>query len=424
MEQQYNFEIVAQDANVIVNDSMTSYTLLIERENKLENEFENLIIIVPSNTTSQPYAFIYKYTSSNSFAQNPYNPTTFVGEKTLTPINLDLTQVVNSLSESPDMCYTLNEWYCYGPGHHSESTNCTMGYNVSTTICRSGNGGGGDPIGNTTGDGSASGGGSSGSTNPDALGEPIDNPPIHTSPVILTEYIAPPDPCNSLKKKFADPLKVVVKNKANALNTPIVLNKKHESGFGVTLDTNLSTSPEIYPNFVPDGLNAVNIAGVNAYFSVHAHNNDYIDPETGLEKHTVKIPSPDDFMRLINDHVRNATTLGVPLSEVGAVVVTSQGTYALMLDSFDIGSFSASFGPNANPIKMSEFRDEYNKKVKNIENEGDLDASKLEKMLLGLMKDKNIFGKIGLFKATNTDNTSWARLTLNGTGNVIPQPCN
>jgi hypothetical protein len=40
------------------------------------------------------------------------------------------------------------------------------------------------------------------------------------------------------------------------------------------------------------------------------------------------------------------------------------------------------------------------------------------------MKEKNIIGKVGLFKATSTDNTSWARLTLNGTGNVTPQPCN
>ncbi len=134
---------------------------------------------------------------------------------------------------------------------------------------------------------------------------------------------------------------------------------------------------------MPNGENEIKIAGVNAYFSVHAHNNDYINSR-GVLKRTVKIPSPDDFIGLINDHVRNAKALGVPLSEVGAIVVTSQGTYALMLDSFDIGSFSASFGPNANPIKMPEFRDDYNKEVKELENNGDLDAQVLKKCFLVL----------------------------------------
>ncbi|RXR21080.1 hypothetical protein EQG63_03835 [Flavobacterium amnicola] len=432
MEEQYGFTITSEYANEVLSDSITSYTLSIKRDTITPtNNIENLVIQV-NNYTEETKAFILKYKSETPIISF----STFTGKAQIIPIVYN-NRPYTSATSRVLICWNIL-MPCTNPNtesHQAGTDSCAGATSSQYCFVFSEGTGGTDNDPNTDlGDvimtpTSEENTGSSGSTtSPTETTNTTTATENHNTEILTVPAMSDaeqPDPCNSLKKKFANPLQADIKNRTNALNTPTILNKTHESGFGVTIDPNDQLNPVKYPILLPDGRNAVNIQGVGAYFSVHAHNNDYTDPITGELVHTIKIPSPGDFTGLIKDHARNATNLGLPLSEVGVIIVTSQGTYALMLENFDTASFNAIFGPNASPIKLAEFKSKYLKDVDEKKEDGVLTATFLEKMLLNNMKKSNITGRVGLYKATNGDHTAWAKLSIdNRTNQVIPTPCN
>lgn len=193
MEQEYGFSIMSEiPANQITIDSTTSYTLLVKRDNQTPNIFENLIISIDKKQTIT--AYLIKFESSVSFFDLPYNPTTFTGTKTVTPITYNASPVYSLFN---DVCRTVVEWYCYGPGHHMSSEGCSMGFSISTTTCSGNDGGSGGTAG--TGVPSTSdprGGGGTSNTNT-----------VVTAPVISVPKVEAPkkDPCPTLIPLMAEP---------------------------------------------------------------------------------------------------------------------------------------------------------------------------------------------------------------------------
>lgn len=83
MEEQYGFTITDMPVNVMENDTVTSYTLYITRDNNLANVIENLIVQV--NNQNEIDAYILKYTSNEVFYEG-YNMSYFQGTKSILPI--------------------------------------------------------------------------------------------------------------------------------------------------------------------------------------------------------------------------------------------------------------------------------------------------------------------------------------------------
>jgi len=123
MEQQYGFTIPDQLVNVMQNDTLISYTMLITRDSMAPNEVENLIV---QNTSTQTQAHIIKYDSNNLVSS-------------ITPINYN----DNTANKSGGNCYTLQAWECNYSGHTADGV-CTHGHWVTFTICPRYNGDGGN----------------------------------------------------------------------------------------------------------------------------------------------------------------------------------------------------------------------------------------------------------------------------------------
>ena len=149
IEQEFGFDISDQEVNVANTDSITSYTMLITRDNSTPNEFENLIVQVDNQDKMS--AYILKYTNNTEITSD-FNITEFEGQKSIDLI----------ITEDPMLytCIVLENWYCYGNLHHTTSEGCTMGYATHTNYCFGGGGSGGGPGGGSSG---GSGGSSSGS---------------------------------------------------------------------------------------------------------------------------------------------------------------------------------------------------------------------------------------------------------------------
>ena len=133
MEEQYGFTIVDEPVHVLQNDTITSYTMLIKREENPNNVIENLII--QTNQSNQITANIIKYTG-NFELYNGFDMNLFQGIKSITPIEYN----DNSTDSTAkiiyiEVCKDVIIWHCYGPAGHTSSEGCTMGYGVVETIC-------------------------------------------------------------------------------------------------------------------------------------------------------------------------------------------------------------------------------------------------------------------------------------------------
>lgn len=183
MENQYNFTIADYPANMITLDSITTYTILITRQNPQPNVFENLILTIKENT--QPEAFIIKYESTSPLNSNIlYNPLTFVGTRTLIPITYNASPVSSKITID---CKTIMEWFC--PNHTKWEPGCT-GYGTSTDVCTISGGGG------SSGSGGSAGGSSGGIINQ-----------TNSAPIVPCTRDCPDvsqDPCLKLAKLSAD----------------------------------------------------------------------------------------------------------------------------------------------------------------------------------------------------------------------------
>jgi hypothetical protein len=182
MENQYGFTIANTPANVIANDSITSYTFLINRPLAQPNVFENLIVSVKQNT--EPEAFIIKYEGTAPINSDiPFDFFNFQGTKTLIPITYNATQVA---SKTYVECKSVAVWIC--PNHTAWEPGCTGYAAGGAEVCtvHQGSAPGGS---SSSSSGSHGGGGSNGGTN--------------TSPVVPCTRNCPnltQDPCEKLNK--------------------------------------------------------------------------------------------------------------------------------------------------------------------------------------------------------------------------------
>jgi hypothetical protein len=146
MEEQYGFTISTLPVNVVSNDTLTSYTIFVTRDSMPTNVIENLVIQI-DNSTNTIEAYLMKYVNDTEITEN-FNMIDFHGTKSILPITYNANESSTSSKISAiEICRQITSWYCYGPGHHTSSEGCTMGYAIVSEICStyftdSGGGGG------------------------------------------------------------------------------------------------------------------------------------------------------------------------------------------------------------------------------------------------------------------------------------------
>ncbi len=135
MEENYGFTITGKPINVIENDTITSYTLFVTRDNNPLNVIENLVIQANNNNPSDIKAYLIKYTNDvNIYAD--FDMKDFQGTKTIVPIEYNVAENnPNNRIVYYDICFDVQSWYCYGSGHHPNSVGCIQGYAITTQEC-------------------------------------------------------------------------------------------------------------------------------------------------------------------------------------------------------------------------------------------------------------------------------------------------
>ncbi len=275
MEEQYQFTIANNLANVVEGNNEISYTLLIQREVNDPKSFENLVIISDSlNNTS---AYIIKYSSNNQINTSNFNPSNSEFSKQITPIIYNPTIINESSKEAYYYCYDIMFWVCTYTGHTTTGV-CTHGHYETVTVCEEviGTGTGGDATGDSGSssiDGSSSDGGGGGSATPDSNYNGTDTSihgnggtPITTAPIIEEEIVE--DPCEQLKAVTND---IPTKNKIFDLK-PRTLGKQE---FAIDIERKWDYEREIYvynPIPTPPGSNFMTNVQVGGRTMGQAHN--------------------------------------------------------------------------------------------------------------------------------------------------------
>lgn len=409
MEQQNGFKIASEEANVIVNDSMTSYTLSIVRDNTPDNEFENLIIIVPKNNSTETTAFIYKYTSTTSFKEVSFDPKTFSGTKTLTPIDFDLT-IVNSLNQNPDdllVCHPVESWYCYGEGHHTSSDGCTMGFSITENNCVNIATGGTGDSGNTntgTNTGGTYGNGSYSSTTSGPKVVTATVPPCKTCDSNFST-----DPCASLTKMQTNS---TINNALNNLNNNISLPVETAYPISKDIENNYNTPGMLTSDpSKPNQIDLSNYIGGNYIGICHTH------PEPSSQY--VHMFSPEDIMMLYNlAKKHNIPNNNKDYGEYFVTLTQTEGTFAIKIK--DAAAFKNIMRvQNTNRLK-------FNKDLKDLQKSySNQDLNTMTKDLLELMKKYGLDQSIGVYQKDGIG--KWSELVLdpiNPNNPVKPNPCN
>lgn len=260
MEEQYGFTIVENIVNVLENDTITSYTLLVTRENTPENVVENLIIQVKSQ--NEITAFLLKYTSESDFYDG-FNMKDFQGTKTLMPIIYNINQV-NKTGKIiyVETCWTVTSWYCYGPGEHCNSTGCTMGFPITSQNCITSSYDDGSGGGGSTSSGGGGGGGNYSSNTPS-------DPNVLTSPVQpVKNFNQVQTPCDNLKKHLSTT--TGIKLKSPEIKDYLIgkLAQPKEYGFYFKKENNVYTPYQSY-NATTDKITMK--VGENYFCSIHTH---------------------------------------------------------------------------------------------------------------------------------------------------------
>ena len=144
-ENQYGFTISNSTVKVIETDSLTSYTMFIERDgNNAETFFENLVI--QEDIFNNQRAAIYRYTPTE-ITDTEHNSFFFRGQiqkhviTNFTGFNRGYQQTTNS-----DDCYEYVSMCNYGGEEHPAGSNCTRTYVVRVKVLCAGpsTGGGSD----------------------------------------------------------------------------------------------------------------------------------------------------------------------------------------------------------------------------------------------------------------------------------------
>jgi uncharacterized membrane protein YgcG len=167
-----DFEVVTETVRIIKRNNYTTYILLVKRDQKTKNSFENLIIeTVPEKA---PRYLLIKYFLNKSrnkeFVSDPENG--LYGDVKISELNTGAITKSNTTNKSE--CITLLMEMCmYGGTEHCAGPRCRTTYTVTSIFCGDSSTGTGGTIGDggsggyTGGSGSYSGGsgGYSGGTN-------------------------------------------------------------------------------------------------------------------------------------------------------------------------------------------------------------------------------------------------------------------
>jgi len=188
MEDEYGFTIASDDAKVIETDSITSYTLRIERDISDPSYFENLVIQVDNNS-EDTRALILKYNLTSHIVPSEHGSVNFTADVEGTPIVFDAS---DSGKTAPIVCHYIIFTFCRQGGEvHLAGERCTNTFDGPPMLvgCTGGGETGGGDDGSMPGSsgpgssGPGSSGGGSGGSNPHYP----TNPPIITAPVILDD---------------------------------------------------------------------------------------------------------------------------------------------------------------------------------------------------------------------------------------------
>lgn len=404
MEQQYGFNITDKPINVIENENITSYTLFVTRENNPNNIIENLIIQTNNSNPNDTKAFLFKYISNVDIDEN-FNISNFQGTKYIVPIVYN----INESNETGKLiyietCWTVTSWYCYGPGEHSNSTSCTMGFPITGQNCITssyddGSGGGGGDDGISSGGGGSSSG-SGGSSSGDVFTAPHGGG---------GGGLTLPNPCVKLKKLF-DPAKANIKPKiVTDLQPNIAVNPSGEKGVSLAMNSSSVPTNTVIP---PTSTNSVGIpTGGNYYSGIHTHPLD-----------TFPMFSWSD-VAVLNTLNNSSASHNQGLASFLLVCQDDNNvfqTYAIVFDPDSLNDTIDQF--MGNPENNGCTSQEIELKMNNLLGEEYFKDSNYERAFLKFMSSSNV----SLYRANSTL-TNWSKLSLSNnsaTATVNSTNCN
>lgn len=412
IEDQYDFEFVDVPAKVLYSEGKTYYTMQIVTEGNIDNKLENLFLY--SEPEDENIGYIITYNIDKDAVKT---------EASIKQEGIkELEALIEEGSAAEGGKFVIVSFFyslCNGIPFDCGGSICGTGYYQDTIwvpdfdSSPGGNSGGSSGSGGGSSGGNSGGGGGNSGNGP---GPSNPNLPVLTSPVFSGDetVVVIVNPCEKLKTKTNN---LVFKNKVAQLKTPNVLALDHEKGF---IETVPSAGANAYKD-VEGNSNQHTIyipAILRAIGSTHTHNNDYVN-RNGKLVNTFKMPSPDDLQVLI-DHQNNALSQGLSISDAYVIMLSSQGHFAIkLLERVDSDVLTKE--------QWVKFNNEYYKNATKMIEEGTLNSINLQKMLLSLLKEKGLYDKIALYKATNDEATQWSRVTLNPVNpNNAPinTPCN
>lgn len=237
------FTISNAPAKVIEKDSLTSYTLKIDREIQDPSYFENLVLQVDEE--NEVKAVIFKYILNSEPLPTADGSFILDARVEITPIIYD-----TSVAGRTTICISYSVLYCNNGIHggtgpeHPANEKCTSLYWGTKTVCSSDDGG--TPInGETPIDGGTSGGGGGTVPTPPCQGRdcPI---PIITAPVI---DVINEDNCTELKNLLKSS-KVGQLNKAPNIKPKLIalkngINSTGEMGFNMVKSGIYYSNPDV-----------------------------------------------------------------------------------------------------------------------------------------------------------------------------------
>lgn len=387
--------------NVLQNDTITSYSILITRDENPGNVVENLVIQI--NQNNQTTANIIKYTS-NIELYNGFDMDLFQGTKSITPIEYNANTVDSTAKiVYVEECTDVVIWHCYGPGGHTSSEGCTMGYATIETVCYdvAVNTGGGLP-----------GDGAGGSLSDIIITAPNSGGGGGADPELKT-------PCSQLKKKTSDDPNYMTK--FNQLNISSNYTAYSEKGFAEKKEN----GQFIHVDLIAEGRSALRFPSGSLNFT-HVHNNhDTINNEGDELDSAVKMLSPDDLGCLLITCQAANINAGLDVTESFGIMLSNEGNFAITL----LEPFTPPLDFNLKWIKFAEkYLFESKKIIENLSLTPEQRKKKLEKMFLEGIKKLGLENKVGLFEGevTNQNGTNqlkWTRKALSASNSVVKTPC-
>lgn len=429
-ENQNGFTISNEIVKIITYDSLTSYTMLVERDslNSQSTGFENLVI-QETNLGDNVKAFLIKY-MPNQIIPTTHNSFTFEG--TIQKSKLAFTGFNRGASENTIQsdCYVdvlmCNESWSGGVAgtSHVAGEGCKnirfLSVRKVKVLCADGSGGGGgDSGGDSSGDsggfgdpyGGGGAGGGTGSSDPNDSEAEED---VITSPVTpgLDGEVSGKTPCSELAKLTGD---IANKEAIETLQTKTTENKEY--GYSVSKNSdNIYNVPEACSSPVnnPDQINMP--VGGNKIGAFHTH------PYVLSTNTTNVVPMFSDgdlnwLFWVANQHTNN----GEPkeYSEYFLTLTVPQGTFAIKIkDILKFNSFrnNNTYWKNVNSSGTVGELPILRKLYDDIGPDGNFNS--LTTSLLKVLSEADT--GIGLYEASS-DLSTWSELTLTATNYIVPE---